>query len=190
MSMTKEIDIRRMEEIDFERATADSGYRRAVISYLKELIRRFSVEEQARPVAQAALTEPNWNNREPTDFIEGSLVLRCDIGRAFWCDRQVNLTFTEFNIVRLLAERCGQDIPYRRIYDLVHGPGFVAGVGEQGFRANVRTLIKRIRKKFRTVDTHFDAIHNYPGFGYRWVAEDADTYDEDEKKWGRLSAPS
>ena len=188
--MTKEIDIRRMEEIDFERATADSGYRRAVIGYLKELIQRFSVEEPGRPVSESTVAEPNWNNQEPTSLIEGWLVLRWDIGRAFWSDRQVNLTFTEFNIVRLLAERCGQDIPYRQIYDLVHGPGFVAGVGDQGFRAHVRTLIKRIRKKFRTVDTRFDAIQNYPGFGYRWDTDETDTYDEDKKRWGRLSAPS
>ncbi|HEY1430871.1 MAG TPA: DNA-binding response regulator, partial [Stellaceae bacterium] len=40
-----------------------------------------------------------------------------------------------------------------------------------GYRANVRTFIKRIRKKFRDVDPGFDHIENYAGFGYRWTAE-------------------
>jgi DNA-binding winged helix-turn-helix (wHTH) protein len=37
-------------------------------------------------------------------------------------------------------------------------------------RANLRTFIKRIRKKFRDGDPSFDQIENYPGFGYRWTA--------------------
>ncbi len=42
--------------------------------------------------------------------------------------------------------------------------------GAEGYRANVRTFIKRIRKKFRDLDPDFDQIHNYAGFGYRWIA--------------------
>ena len=66
------------------------------------------------------------------------------------------------------AGRAGRDVSYREIYDLVRGEGFRAGSGEQGYRANVRALIKRIRQKFRDVDPTFDLIENYPGFGYRW----------------------
>ncbi len=40
--------------------------------------------------------------------------------------------------------------------------------GSDGFRANVRSFIKRIRKKFRDADPEFEEIDNYPGFGYRW----------------------
>ena len=50
----------------------------------------------------------------------------------------------------------------------MHGVGFAAGEGEIGFRANVRAFIKRIRQKFRDVDSGFTHIENYPGFGYRW----------------------
>ena len=82
--------------------------------------------------------------------------------------RRLDLTLTEFNIVRLMATRPGEDISYREIYDLVHGKGFVAGYGPAGYRANVRAFIKRIRQKFRMVDGDFDLIDNYPGFGYRW----------------------
>jgi two-component system response regulator ChvI len=101
----------------------------------------------------------------------GPLSLRTDISRAYWKGQEIELTLTEFNIVVLMATRAGQDVPYRDIYDLVHGKDFIAGYGAEGYRANVRTFIKRIRKKFRDLDPDFDAIGNYAGFGYRWVGQ-------------------
>jgi two-component system response regulator ChvI len=101
----------------------------------------------------------------------GQLMLRSDTNRALWAERAVDLTMTEFRIVTLLAEKAGQDVGYREIYDLVHGKDFIAGHGSEGYRANVRTFIKRIRKKFRDVDPGFDNIENYASFGYRWTAE-------------------
>ena len=100
----------------------------------------------------------------------GRLELRFDINRAAWGGTTLDLTLTEFKIVALLASRTGEDVGYREIYDLVHGKDFVAGYGAEGYRANVRTFIKRIRKKFRDIDSDFDQIHNYAGFGYRWIA--------------------
>jgi two-component system response regulator ChvI len=100
----------------------------------------------------------------------GLLELRFDVNRALWGGQTVDLTLTEFKIVTLLAEKAEQDVGYREIYDLVHGKDFIAGHGSEGYRANVRTFIKRIRKKFRDGDPDFDHIENYPGFGYRWTA--------------------
>ena len=102
------------------------------------------------------------------DFVVGHLTLDLESSRAHWRDHELNLTLTEFRIVHLLASRLGADVRYREIYDVVHGPGFQAGVGENGYRSNVRTFIKRIRQKFRAWDDGFEAIENYPGFGYRW----------------------
>ncbi|MEA2756887.1 MAG: two-component system, OmpR family, response regulator ChvI [Aliidongia sp.] len=101
----------------------------------------------------------------------GALTLRTDTSRAYWKSSELELTLTEFNIVLLMTARAGQDVPYRDIYDLVHGKDFIAGYGTEGYRANVRTFIKRIRKKFRDIDPDFDGIGNYAGFGYRWIAE-------------------
>jgi two-component system response regulator ChvI len=75
---------------------------------------------------------------------------------------------TEFKIVALLALRTGEDVSYREIYDLVHGKDFTSGYGDEGYRPNVRTFIKRIRRKFHDVDPGFTHIQNYPGFGYRY----------------------
>jgi two-component system response regulator ChvI len=97
------------------------------------------------------------------------LTLRYDSCRAQWRDQNVDLTLTEFNIVARLIENTSRDVSYREIYDIVHGEGFMAGDGEIGFRTNVRAFIKRIRQKFRDVDSDFAQIKNYPGFGYRWL---------------------
>jgi two-component system response regulator ChvI len=101
----------------------------------------------------------------------GPLELRIDIKRAFWNGQQIDLTLTEFAIVHYMASRPGADVTYRQIYDLVRGKDFVAGYGPDGYRSNVRSFIKRIRKKFRDVDPDFDHVENYPGFGYRWRDE-------------------
>jgi len=98
----------------------------------------------------------------------GRLQLNLKSSRAFWRDIEINLSLTEFRMVHYLATHAGEDVRYRDLYDLVHGEGFIAGYGEDGYRTNVRTFIKRVRKKFRDVDRTFDAIENYPGFGYRW----------------------
>ena len=52
---------------------------------------------------------------------------------------------------------------------LIDGKDFVAGYGSDGYRTNVRTFIKRIRKKFRDLDPGFGCIQNYASFGYRWI---------------------
>ena len=52
----------------------------------------------------------------------------------------------------------------------MRGEDFVAGAGSDGYRANVRRFIRRIRRKFGEVDEDFDEIENFPGFGYRWRA--------------------
>ncbi|MGE0746189.1 MAG: response regulator transcription factor [Rhodospirillales bacterium] len=104
----------------------------------------------------------------------GRLELHLDISRAFWNGKQVDLTVTEFKLVHCLAERVGRDVRYRELYDLVRGPGFLAGDGIEGYRANIRTFVKRIRQKFRDIDGEFGQIENFPGFGYRWMNEEPD----------------
>jgi len=102
----------------------------------------------------------------------GRLELHLDISRAFWNAKQVDLTVTEFKLVHCLADRVGRDVRYRELYDLVRGPGFLAGDGIEGYRANIRTFVKRIRQKFRDIDSDFGQIENFPGFGYRWINEE------------------
>jgi two-component system, OmpR family, response regulator ChvI len=102
------------------------------------------------------------------DLACGKLLLRLQTSRASWSGVDVGITLGEYNIVHLLASNAGRYVTYRAIYDRLHYEGFVAGEGADGYRANVRTAIKRIRNKFRSFDASFDEIENYTGFGYCW----------------------
>jgi two-component system response regulator ChvI len=101
-------------------------------------------------------------------IICGKLLLRPDVGRAYWKDTDLGLSLGEYNIVYLLASNVGRYVTYRAIYDRLHYEGFIAGDGADGYRANVRSVIKRIRNKFHSLDPTFDEIENYNGFGYCW----------------------
>jgi len=105
------------------------------------------------------------------DVTIGPLHLAVDTNRARWQGEEVALSYTEFRMVHCLASRAGADVGYRELYDMVHGEGFYAGHGTDGYRSNVRTFIKRIRRKFKEIDPSFDGIENYPGFGYRWRSD-------------------
>lgn len=100
----------------------------------------------------------------------GELLMKLKVSRAYWKGQDLNLTVGEFRIVHVLASKAGDHVPYRDIYDCMHYPGFCAGAGEDGFRTNVRTSIKRIRAKFHQLDPSSDPIENYAGFGYAWKA--------------------
>jgi two-component system response regulator ChvI len=146
------LDLGAVDFIDKARGTAILAKR------LRRIVQSNRVQLQAETSASVG-----------SDLIQcGKLALYPDIARAFWDGTDLELTLTEFKIVFLLVSRSGDYVTYRGVYDCVRYSGFVAGNGEDGFRTNVRSSIKRIRNKFRQLDDGFSDIENYPAFGYRW----------------------
>ncbi len=129
------------------------------------------VRRRIELIPHPELTGMSQADESPSRTLErGALSIDLDSHRAYWNGTEVDLTLSEFGIVHALTRQMGRDVPYREIYDIVRGSGFVAGQGAEGFRTNVRSAVKRIRQKFRSIDPAFDHIENYPGFGYRWRA--------------------
>jgi two-component system response regulator ChvI len=151
----------------YEEAALEGG----AVDFIDKSKRLSILLKRVNLIAEGRRTSLEGGGVNPEAIELGHLNLRTDTSRAYWKGQELELTLTEFNIVVLMATRAGQDVPYRDIYDLVHGKDFIAGYGAEGYRANVRTFIKRIRKKFRDLDPDFDGIGNYAGFGYRWIAE-------------------
>jgi two-component system response regulator ChvI len=116
------------------------------------------------------LAKPKTNLPVQERLSCGKLLL--ESSRAYWNQADVDLTLGEYNIVHLLASKPGNFVTYRAVYDRLRHEGFIAGCGVDGFRANVRSIIKRIRNKFRALDPTFDKIENYTGFGYCWKKPD------------------
>ena len=112
--------------------------------------------------------------RQPLAERHGDLTLHPSTARALWRERDVGLTITEYKIVSQLVSRKSQPQTYRALYDTVHYAGFVAGSGEDGHNSNVRSLIKRIRKKFMRLDPGFSEIENVAAVGYAWRAPDSE----------------
>jgi two-component system response regulator ChvI len=116
------------------------------------------------------LAKPKTNLPVQERLSCGKLLL--ESSRAYWNQVDVDLTLGEYNIVHLLASKPGNFVTYRAVYDRLRHEGFIAGCGVDGYRANVRSIIKRIRNKFRALDPTFDKIENYTGFGYCWKKPD------------------
>ncbi len=145
------------ENMAFDRGALDFVDKTRGVPILAKRL-RLIVESAKRPAAM-----------ETGEILHcGRLMLKPHVSRAYWDDVDVNLTLTEFNIVRLLASNVGAHVTYRAVYDCMHYEGFIAGSGEDGYRTNVRSSIKRIRNKFRAIDPDFAEIENFPSFGYRW----------------------
>ena len=118
------------------------------------------------------LTRSKADPPSPQHLACGKLLLNTEISRVFWNGVDVDLTLGEYKLVHLLVSNAGSFVTYRSLYDRLHFEGFIAGSGTDGFRANVRSAIKRIRNKFRACDPAFNEIENYNGFGYRWRKPD------------------
>ncbi len=127
---------------------------------LDVLVKRLKrVIEACKPAADS------WSDNVITS---GRLVLRPGVNRAYWDGIDLGLTIGEYNTVHLLASNVGRYVTYRSIYDRMTHEGFIAGTGDDGYRANVRSAIKRIRSKFRERDPAFGEIENYTSLGYCW----------------------
>jgi two-component system response regulator ChvI len=133
------------------------------------------VEVLARRLRRAvAATKPAPIPKPESRVTCGRLALRPDVGRAYWDEVDIGLTLGEYKIVNFLVSNIGRDVTYREVYDLMYFEGFVAGSGDDGYRSNVRSAMKRIRNKFRERDPTFAEIENCFAVGYHWRAPEAD----------------
>ena len=82
-----------------------------------------------------------------------------------WDDKDVVLTVTEFMILEALAQRPGVVKSRNQLLDVAY---------QDDVYVDDRTIdshIKRVRRKFRAVDSSFDGIETLYGVGYRFGEE-------------------
>lgn len=154
-----------MDHPQFEEAAFDQG----AIEFVEKTRSLAVILKRLERMIGETGSRATQSDRDDKGLTEiGSLALNHHTKRAYWNGAQVMLSVSEFEVTALLAIHAGSDIPYRQIYDVIQDVGFLGGRGPEGYRTNVRAAIKRIRKKFIAIDPAFDALENYPGFGYRW----------------------
>jgi len=94
--------------------------------------------------------------------VRGDLVLDPQRHMCKWKTTEVNLTVTEFLILQALANRPGLVKSRDQLMDAAYG---------ENIYVDDRTIdshIKRLRKKFKDVDTEFSQIETLYGIGYRY----------------------
>jgi two-component system response regulator ChvI len=95
-------------------------------------------------------------------IVRGELTLDPSRHLCVWKGKQVNLTVTEFLLLKSLAERPGHVKNRDQLMDAAYG---------ETIYVDDRTIdshIKRLRKKFREIDDEFAQIETLYGIGYRY----------------------
>jgi len=124
---------------------------RLLLERIRTLMRRRDID--------AKISEPDADE----DVIRrGPLLLDSARHQCAWNGEPLNLTVTEFLLLKSLAYRPGHVKSRDQLIDAAYG---------EHIYVDDRTIdshIKRLRRKFRTVDDTFDEIETLYGVGYRY----------------------
>ncbi|MCC7166106.1 MAG: response regulator transcription factor, partial [Rhodospirillales bacterium] len=120
----------------------------------------------ARIKALLRRADPNPKpGAEPDLIARGRLEMAPSRHTCTWDGKAVNLTVTEFLLLKALAARPGHVKSRDNLIDAAYG---------ETIYVDDRTIdshIKRLRRKFREVDTEFNMIETLYGVGYRYREE-------------------
>ena len=97
---------------------------------------------------------------QASNLVRGPLVLNEDRMEVTWENNPVRLTLTEFWMLKALIKRPGNLKNHTQLMDAAN-----TNITDNAIAANVR----RIRGKFKEIDSGFDCIQTEYGMGYRWV---------------------
>jgi len=130
---------------------------RLLIARIRAILRRRDLERGQASASDAGGEE---------ELIErGRLTMDPARHKVTWDGNDVTLTVTEFLILEALAQRPGVVKSRNQLLDIAY---------QDDVYVDDRTIdshIKRVRRKFRTVDPEFDAIETLYGVGYRFGEE-------------------
>ncbi|MFN3728024.1 MAG: response regulator transcription factor [Allosphingosinicella sp.] len=129
---------------------------RLLIARIRAVLRR--TEMRAQP-------EDGGEEAEASEIERGRLRMDPARHRVRWDGKEVALTVTEFLILEALAQRPGVVKNRNQLMDVAY---------QDDIYVDDRTIdshIKRMRRKFRVVDSEFKAIETLYGIGYRFAEE-------------------
>jgi two-component system response regulator ChvI len=130
---------------------------RLLLARIRAILRR--AEMRATPPD----AEPQ--GEEAAQIVRGRLVMDPARHRVAWDGKDVTLTVTEFMILEALAQRPGVVKSRNQLMDVAY---------QDDIYVDDRTIdshIKRLRRKFRAIDSEFKAIETLYGVGYRFGEE-------------------
>lgn len=129
---------------------------RLLIARIRAILRR---QELERGEATA-----NPSDEEAPALERGRLMMDPARHKVRWDGKDVSLTVTEFLILEALAQRPGVVKTRNQLLDTAYNDDVYVD------DRTIDSHIKRIRRKFRSADSNFDAIETLYGVGYRFDA--------------------
>ena len=140
------------------------GLRMGADDYItKPFSQRLLIERIRALLRRQQLQNDNTDEEaDETLLTQGDLSLDDSRHLCSWKKQPVNLTVTEYLLVKALATRPGHVKNRDQLIDLAYG---------ENIYVDDRTIdshIKRVRKKFKAVDKEFDQIETLYGIGYRY----------------------
>ena len=130
---------------------------RLLVARIRAILRRQDLDRGQAGAAEIAPEEQLIDR--------GRLTMDPARHKVLWEGKDVTLTVTEFLILEALAQRPGVVKTRNQLLDIAY---------QDDVYVDDRTIdshIKRVRRKFRSVDPDFDAIETLYGVGYRFGEE-------------------
>jgi len=137
------------------------GLKMGADDYITKPFSQRLLVERIRAVLRRLDLTPDANDKKSA-IMRGDLLLDPTRHLCTWRGQQVDLTVTEFLILKALAQRPGIVKNRDQLIDAAYG---------ESIYVDDRTIdshIKRLRKKFKVVDTDFDQVETLYGIGYRY----------------------
>ncbi len=137
------------------------GLRMGADDYITKPFSQRLLIERIRALLRRGRSEAEGQSTE-APLVRGDLVLDSARHLCAWKGKHVNLTVTEFLILKALANRPGHVKNRDQLMDAAYG---------ESIYVDDRTIdshIKRLRKKFKAIDGDFNQIETLYGVGYRY----------------------
>jgi len=140
------------------------GLRMGADDYIKKPFSQRLLIERIRALLRRQEGPDDENSPKPRDetIRRGDLILDGARHRCSWRGTPVDLTVTEFLLLQSLAARPGHVKNREQLIDAAYGDHIYVD------DRTIDSHVKRLRKKFRTIDEDFQAIETLYGVGYRY----------------------
>ncbi len=140
------------------------GLRMGADDYITKPFSQRLLIERVRAILRRSEAPSNGKGSDEAGKVitRGGLVMDPARHMCTWRSKEVTLTVTEFLILQALAARPGHVKSRDQLMDAAYG---------ENIYVDDRTIdshIKRLRRKFKAVDTEFDKIETLYGIGYRY----------------------
>jgi len=139
------------------------GLRMGADDYIKKPFSQRLLIERIRALLRREQLKAGKGAAEPgSTLVRGELVLDSGRHSCTWKGQEIDLTVTEFLLVKALAQRPGHVKSRDQLMDAAYG---------EHIYVDDRTIdshIKRLRKKFKAVDPDFQQIETLYGVGYKY----------------------